>query len=452
MKIIIVGGGTVGTVAAELLSRFHDVLLIERDESIADELKSRMNVAVLCEDGTNPRIIKYAFKQHGADIVISTLESDAENLFVCMMTRIIAPDTRTVATVDDPDFIESLSESGYDGIEKVISPALITAEKMYKLCVLENAVEYEAMNQVGASAAVFLVGPRSRIIGEIVMELPLPSECTVFALERGGIICTAPESMEVHAGDRIYVFGKDDAIQDFDTTMGSDNVGREFCILGGTIVGANVAKMLASDPLKRFVKIIDRDPKRCKELARELDGVLILNRDYLDPDVQNDENIFKADVLVSTSSKDDTNLLMCMSAKRHSSRKVITRFYMREYEDIFRYTDLQSIIGYERVIANEVTRCLLSEETSIAQMQGSDGVFFIHRVDDLSKLRGRFVGDVRVPDGLRIVAISRDGELVFPGLDTRLLRDDAVIMFEVDKTDSELIKILGHKAEPGLRR
>ncbi len=451
MKIVIVGGGTVGSVAAELLSRFHDVLVIDRDETTADDLKSRLNVAVLCEEGTNPRIMRYAIDQHGADVVLSTLSSDPENLFVCMMTKIIDPSIRTIATVDDPDFVKSLERSGYLGIENMISPGLVTAEMMYQLCVLENAVEYESVKQVGACVAVFLIPPRNRVVGGIVMELPVPDGCTVFALERDGYIETAPETMEIHPGDRLYVFGSGDAIQGFDVMMGSEDVGREFCVLGGTIVGANVAKMLSDDPVKRFVKIIDKDPKRCRELSRELDGVLIINRDYLDPDVQSEENIFKSDVLVSTSEKDDTNLLVCMSAKRHSSRKVITRFFMKEYQDIFRYTDLQTIMGYERVISNEVTRCLLPEETAIARMQGSDGVLFIHRVDDLSKLRGRFVGDIQVPDGLRIVALRRGDELIYPRLDTRVLKDDEAVVFSNGNKESEIARALGRRTEPGLR-
>lgn len=54
MKVIIVGAGDVGFVSAETISEDHDVLVIEKDEDVAESLKSRLNVAVLREDGTNP--------------------------------------------------------------------------------------------------------------------------------------------------------------------------------------------------------------------------------------------------------------------------------------------------------------------------------------------------------------------------------------------------------------
>ena len=432
MKAIIVGAGDVGFVSAETISDVNDVLVIEKDEDIADTLKGRLNVSVLREDGTNPRILRYAIENQNADVLISALHSDSENLFVCMMAKRIKPTLRTVATVDNPDFVVEASRTKLEGVDEIISPDLVTAEKMYKLCVLENVVEYEAIKGMGVSIAVFRIDSRHQIVGRVVMHLPLPKDCTVFAIFRDGTMNTAPET----------------AIEQFNELVGVEDVGREFCILGGSIIGRNLAKMLVDDPKKRYVKIIEKDADTCRSLSKELSGVVVINADFTDPDIQFDENIFKSDATVSTSRKDDTNLLICMSAKRHSARKVIARFFMREYEDIFRYTDLQTIIGYDRVISNEITKYVLSDETAITRMQSSEGIFFTHNVDGLSKLLDRYVGDLNMPDGLRIVAIIRDGEITYPLLDTRIRNDDSVILFSVNKRGSELAKVLGKNSIP----
>ncbi len=443
MKAIIVGAGDVGFVAAETISDMNDVLVIEKDEDIADTLKGRLNVSVLREDGTNPRILRYAIENQNAEVLVSALHSDSENLFVCMMAKRIKPELRTVATVDDPDFVIEAQRTKMEGVDQIISPGLVTAEKMYKLCILENVVEYEAVKEMGVCIAVFKIEPRHQIVGRVTMHLPLPKDCTVFAIYRDGVVYTSPETMEIHSGDRLYVFGSDQAVEQFNDLAGVDEVGREFCILGGSIVGKNLAKMLSDNPKKRYVKIIDKDAEICKNLSKELTGVVVINADFTDPDIQFDENVFKSDATVSTSRKDDTNLLICMSAKRHNARKVIARFFMREYEDIFEYTDLQTIIGYDRVISNEITKSVLSDEIVITRMQSSEGVFFTHTVDDESRLLDRYVGDVNMPEGLRIVAIMRDGEIVYPLLDTMMIKGDSAIMFSIDKRPSELIKVLG---------
>ena len=71
MKVIIVGAGEVGRVSAETISNVHDVLVIERDETVLNVLKSRLNVSTLKADGTNPKTIQYAIENHDADMIIA---------------------------------------------------------------------------------------------------------------------------------------------------------------------------------------------------------------------------------------------------------------------------------------------------------------------------------------------------------------------------------------------
>lgn len=449
MKVIIVGAGEVGFVSAETISDVHDVLVIERDAVKAETLRSRLNVAVLREDGTNPRVLRYALESHGAEVIVSTLSSDPENLFVCMMAKRLSPSIRCIATVHNPEYASDVL-MGADGIDDIISPDLVTAEKMYRLCVMENAVEYEAVKSLGVSIAVFRVEGHQPVVGRVVMQLPIPEGCTVFAILRGEGLYTSPETMEIHDGDRLCVFGSDESLGRFNEMVGVEDLAREFCILGGSIVGLNVARLLAEDGRKRYVKIIERDQDRCRFLSRVLSGAVVINADYTDPDIQYDEGVFKADATVSTSGKDDTNLLICMSAGRHDARKVISRFFMREYEDIFRYTGLQTIIGYDRIISNEIIKCMISDELAITRMQSSDGVFFTHRVDGSSKLLDRFVGDLNMPEGLRLVAIEREGEIVHPLLDTKVALGDDVIMFTDPKMESEVARLFGKGALPEL--
>ncbi len=445
MKVIIVGAGDVGFVSAQTISDVHDVLVIEEDEDVADTLKSRLNVSILREDGTNPRVLKYAIQNQKAEVVLSTLDSDPENLFVCKMAKSIDPSIRTIAMITNPDYY---IESSPDWVDHIISPYLVTAEKMYKMCVQENLVEYEAIKEMGVCVSVFKVENNHPIVGKIVMHLPMPEGCTVFAMYRNNELHTDPETMEIHAGDRICVFGDEKSAAEFNHIVGVEDMAREFCILGGSIVGANLARMLADDDDKRYVKIIEKDLDVCKQLSRDLSGVVVINADYTDPDTLISENVFNMDATISTSGRDETNLLMCMTAKRQNARKVLARFFMREYEDIFRYTDIQTILGYDRIVSNEIIQYVIPDETAIAKMQSSDGLFFTHKVDEGSKIKGRFVGDLNLPYGLRIVAVKNETGLTYPKMDTVIEMGDSLIMFAYDIKKSEIVKVLGRGNVP----
>ena len=446
MKVIIVGAGEVGRVSAETISNIHDVLVIERDELVLSVLKSRLNVSTLKADGTNPKTLKYAIENHEADMIIATLGSDSENLFLCLMAKRVKPSIITVSSVNNPDYMIDTSSQGVEGVDTIISPEIITAQKMYKLCVLENAIDFEYMANTGYAVAMFTVESCHDIVGKVVMHLPTPSGCTVFAIYRDDVLHTEVESMEIHPGDRMCVFGDDASISGFNAMMGVEYPARNFAILGGSIVGRNLARMLAADRMN--VKIIDKDENLCRDMARTLTGVSIACADFIDPDVQNNENIFRTDALISTSHADDTNLLMCMTAQRHNSRKVITRYFTKEYEDIFQYTGIETIIGYYRIITNEITKSTISDETAIMTARDPNEFYFVHMVDDHSKLLDRYLGDIVIPDGVRVVAVRRGEETLFPRLDFRFAKDDSVIVFTSFSRRSDLIRVFGKSSIP----
>lgn len=445
MKVIIVGAGDIGYVAAETISEVYDVLVIERDSDVSEAAKSHLNVSVLHEDGTNPKVLEYAIRNHKADIIVSTLGRDDSNLFVCMMAKRIKEDILTVASVRDPDYMIQTTAEGAPGVDIIISPEIITARKMYKLCVLENAVGYEFMEKLGVVVAIYEIGSQDDISGRVVMNLDMPDNCSVFAIYRDNEMFVSVDTMEIHAGDRICVFGTEAGVDAFNSVVGASDIAREFVILGGSIVGMNVAKFLQSDSKKRFVKIIEKNPDTCVNLARTLSGVLVINADFTDPDVQNDENVFKADCIVSTSRLDDTNLLMCMSAQKYNARKIMTRYFKKEYEDIFRYTGLETIIGYYKIISNEITKFTISDETAVLRMRRNSELFFTHTVGSDSRLAGKYIGDITLPDGIRIVAVKRGDELVFPEMDTRLADGDVAIVFTNLTNESDLARVFGKR-------
>lgn len=446
MKVIIIGAGSIGYVAAETISDMHDVLIVEDDAALADIAKNRLNVSVLHEDGTNPKTLEQAIQTHKAEVIISTLEHDDSNLFICMMAKRIKPEIRTVASITNPDYIISTTEQGVSGVDIIISPELLTAEKMYKLCVLENALDYEIMPVFKSSMAVFQVPPESDLIGKVVMFALNSIEATAFAIYRNDDLFFQVDSMEIHAGDRICIMGSENAIDEFNELLGIENTSREIIILGGTIVGRHLAKLLAEDQKKRYVKIIEKNQDVCKDLFRILTGVLVVNGDFTEPNLQSSENIFRSDCLVSVTNQDDTNLLMCMSAQKYNTNKIISRYLKKEYMDIFMFTGLDTIIGFDRIVSNEIAKCVMSNDNVVMRMRNREEQFFIHDVNKQSKLIDKYFGDVVMPNGLSILGIYRDGSILYPMMDTKFIEGDRVMVFTNFTKEKDLAKVFGRKA------
>ncbi len=61
MKVIVVGGGLVGSTLAErLASDGHDVVLVEQSRALVSELNDRLDVQVVCGNGATVPVLEEA--------------------------------------------------------------------------------------------------------------------------------------------------------------------------------------------------------------------------------------------------------------------------------------------------------------------------------------------------------------------------------------------------------
>jgi len=87
MRVVFIGAGTLAlTTARLLLKRGHDVVIIERDKSIALELPEQLDCGVLQGDGSKPAILREADPEH-TDILFCLASSDQANIIAALVGR-----------------------------------------------------------------------------------------------------------------------------------------------------------------------------------------------------------------------------------------------------------------------------------------------------------------------------------------------------------------------------
>jgi trk system potassium uptake protein TrkA len=103
MKIVIVGGGKVGTsLALLLLEKGHTVKVIEAEREKISRLQQDLPAsAVALGNGTDPVMLEAAGIL-GADVVAATTGQDETNLVVTNLARFVFNVPRVVARVNNP--------------------------------------------------------------------------------------------------------------------------------------------------------------------------------------------------------------------------------------------------------------------------------------------------------------------------------------------------------------
>ena len=415
MKIVNVGGGNVGQATAKAALSGNDLHVIEKDATVAENIRNVLPVSILNGDASNPNTLRNALERISPDMLISAVREDGINIFVCSNAKRFNKDVRTIACIRNPEFLD---KEGYDGVDVFVAPDDLSSDKMIKVALLENAVNYEKLYFKDYSLTTFKIERGHQIVGKTVMNIALPEDCTIVCIYRGDKAITEISTTEVHPDDRIVILGTWKATQEFNELIGIKKEAKEFVILGAGHQGLSIARAITESGKKNFVKILDNDINKCREASKQLKKAI-----------------------------DERNLLACMTAMRFGIRKIISRYSIEEYEGIFKYAGIESVVGYHKIIANEITRSLRNKANCAVHVMENRGDFFLgFKLDRGSPMAGEYYGDLVIPEGVNVCAMIRKGVMTFPDMLTKFEIGDWVLLYTHEVEPLELTGPLGNNA------
>ncbi|WP_035748966.1 potassium channel family protein [Arthrobacter sp. 35W] len=208
MKVVIVGAGSVGcSIARELLSHEHEILLIDPKPEVIGRSGlrgARWLVGDACEIST----LREA-KLDEADVVVSATGDDKVNLVVSLLAKTEFGVGRTVGRVNNPKNDWMFDDSW--GVDVAVNtPRLMTA-------LVEEAVEIGDLVrlltlQTGVASLVeFTVPSDSHLIGSTVGVVEWPQDATLVAILRDEAPIAPSSDDVIESGDELFFVSTIDA-------------------------------------------------------------------------------------------------------------------------------------------------------------------------------------------------------------------------------------------------
>ena len=137
--VIICGYGRVGSKAVEtLVEHQHNFLVIEQDENIIEYFRSETKILCIKGDATKDELLKTA-RIDKAVALITTLPSDADNLFVVLTARELNKNLRIISRASNSSSVKKLKIAGANN---VIMPDSIGGSHMAQLIATPDVLEF----------------------------------------------------------------------------------------------------------------------------------------------------------------------------------------------------------------------------------------------------------------------------------------------------------------------
>jgi len=195
-------------------------------------------------------------------------------------------------------------------------------------------------------------------------------------------------------------------------------------IVGAGGIGKRLTELALKDGNHNVI-VIDKDQARCEEIARKYDAVAI-NADATQEDTLDESEVKKADVLVTTTNDDATNLMVVSLAKNKGVKHLISVVNQEESKPMYMEKGVKMVKSPNIVMAEHLYKSIKHPTVEEYMNVGMYAEIFRLPINSNSKLSGKTITDIGLPKKSLIVAVERDRKFIIPTDDIELFSGDKV--------------------------
>lgn len=432
MKIIITGAYAIGTYLARLLSRNREELtIIDDDEERLERIGSDYDLLTLHGSPSSVKTLKEAGAS-GADLFIAVTPNENENINSCIIAHALHA-KKTVAQVNDAEYMENNVHKMYQelGVDELIYPEMLAARD------INNGLKMSWVRQRWDvhDGALVMLGIKLRESCEILNQ-PLRELCGpddpyhVVAIKRGGETIIPGGNDVLKCLDLAYFMTTRQYIPYIRKIVGKEHYVevKNVMVMGG---GVTAVRALQTMPKYMNAKVFEVDPVRCEELNQLLDdNTLVIHGDARDISLLTEEGIKNTQAFVALSGNTEANILACLTAKRLGVRKTVAMVENIDYVNMAESLDIGTIINKKAIAASSIYQLMLDADVmnvTFLMSANADVAEFIPK--EGSRVTEKPVKDLKLPQGITIGGLVRNGVGMLVSGNTQIQAGDSVVVF-----------------------
>ena len=429
MRIVIVGGGQIGSSLARALAAEHEVVVIDHDKAVADTF-TNIDAELIVGSGTSELVLERAGIRD-ARFFVATTPLDEVNIVACAIAnRMASPET--ICLVSRADFTPDSKEMqglAQFGINRVLWPEAQLAADIVGVVTAPGAIDAESFADGRIRLLEYKLDAATPLITVPLGQLHLPRGSLIVAVKRAGTLFVPRGHTQLAEGDKIILMGTPDALRQVEHQIHpSRNVDSiEVTIIGGGDVGLHLAERLEASPQCR-VRIVERDIARGEMLAARLKRTLVLNGDGTDLEFLESENVGRSDVLVSVIDNDERNLLASLLGRQLGVPKVVTRVGRPTNLRLFERVGIDVALSARGAAVASILHQITGGTSSLLAVL-EHGEASVLELIVSPRFEPKPLKNIGAPGDVIVGAILRGRDVIIPRGDDRIDPGDRIIVF-----------------------
>ncbi len=439
MKIIIIGGGTVGAaICSQLVEEGHDLTVVDTDQNILNEISNTCDIFGITGNGADVAVLREAGAEK-AELLIALTMSDEVNILACAAAKKLGTD-HTIARVRNPEYSELMHLLKNEmNLSLTVNPDLAVAKEIHRMFRFPSAAKIDTFCKGTVEFAEFLITEDSPLCGLALSYLQekFSRKFLICAVLRGDYVYIPSGDFCLQENDTVGLVASEEDLPNLLKSLGlhKDPV-RNVLIVGGGRTTYYLMGMLRHGKIR--TKIIEKDKNRCRELAEQYSCPVICDNGTKQ-DLLLEEDLEYVDAFLALSDSDEENVIVSMYAKTIAQGKIITRINSMTYAEIFKEIGLDGIVSPQDSTVNDIIRYVRSitnaykDETSEIEALHR---FMDDRLEALEMLVKKDIEDItNIPlkqlhlrKGVLVACIVRNNRIIIPSGDSQIRRGDKVII------------------------
>ncbi|MBQ9873215.1 MAG: Trk system potassium transporter TrkA [Thermoguttaceae bacterium] len=447
MRVLILGGGTVGSsVAKRLCERGSEVAVVEKNPDVAAALDERIDASVIPGDAAKANVLFQAGAP-AADVCFALTGSDETNLLGGCVAKAMGS-RRVAARVYAPEFrdVGSFDYRRQFNIDRLLSIEYLTAMEIARRVREPGAmlIEHFACGELEMQDVV--ITKETAATGKPLSELKLPPEARVGAINRDGVVTIASASDHIEVGDRVTLLGSRPQVESAKKTFQTQSINkRDVAIIGGGETGLYVASVL--ERRNYNATIFERDRVRCEFLASRLKKTTVVCGDGRRRDVLDERRVGEGDVFIACAGDDEYNIMACVEAMELGASYLLAVVRHQDYASVVGKLGINEVVSPFEVVERQVEG-LMHKGALVFQnstLLGGPIEVVELELEENSPMLDAPLKDLGVPRPTLIAAVIRDNNVLIPNANFEFRPYDTVVAIAMPENIEALVNLCENK-------